>query len=155
MNLEDIDKKILNVFFNERDPSYPKVAEKTGVSRATVYRRLKKLEKEGKIHRGGMILPDYKELGLRLINIGISIPEKDEHKAADILKKIEPINVLFRSFIKHNIIALMITEEEEYGEKIKNIKKRLSENNIKVNEMDVSVSVSIEKVNFLPHFNSL
>ncbi len=151
-SLNKIEKKILNEYYEKRNPSYSEIAKNIGVSRATVYRKMKKLEKQDKIKRGGVILPNYNALGFSFIAIGLSVPEEDEEKTIKILKNEENVSLLFRAYMDHNIISLLLCEEGEEGKISKEIKKKLKKENIEVIDIDISANTSIEKINFLPHF---
>jgi DNA-binding Lrp family transcriptional regulator len=49
IEIDDVDKKILNLLIDDARLSYRKIAEKIGVSAATVMNRVKRLEKTGVI----------------------------------------------------------------------------------------------------------
>ncbi len=74
MDVDDGDRKLLNVLLSDSKSSLRKIAKKAGVSAATAMNRIRRLEKEGYIKKYSVFL-DYELLGFDidvLIDIKIS-----------------------------------------------------------------------------------
>ncbi len=74
LELDEVDKKILNVLLRNSRLSYRDIAKSVGVSVATALNRVKRLEKEGVI-RGYTLSVDYDLLGYDvgvIINVRVS-----------------------------------------------------------------------------------
>jgi len=62
MEIDETDRKMLDVLLADSRLSYRKIASKVGVSVATVMNRIKRLEKEG-VLKGYSAIIDYEKLG--------------------------------------------------------------------------------------------
>ena len=71
MTIDDLDKRIMNVLMSDSRLSYRKIAQKTGVSVATIMNRVNRLEK-AKVIKGYTAMINYEELGYD-IDVMISI----------------------------------------------------------------------------------
>jgi len=92
MELDDLDKKIINVLISDARQSYRQIAAKVKVSVATVMHRVKRLEKEKIIKRYSMIV-DYDKVGFDveiLVEMRIS-----KGKLFEVEKKIATHNNVF------------------------------------------------------------
>jgi DNA-binding Lrp family transcriptional regulator len=61
-NIDDLDLKILNLLLSNGKLSYRKLAQRLGVSTATIMARVNRLEKEGIVRKYSAVL-DYEKLG--------------------------------------------------------------------------------------------
>ena len=86
MDINEIDKKILNELSIDSSRNIEKLAKFLHVPRSTVHNRIKKLEKEGFI-KGYKAIIDYEKIGLGLTTfMAISLTEKAAIQ--DVLKKL-------------------------------------------------------------------
>lgn len=92
MNLDDLDKKILNFLKNDARMSFVKIAKQLGVSEGTVHLRVKKLIEEGVI-KGFYTILDPDKIGLPIrAFIGL---QADPSLYENILKKIREIDGVY------------------------------------------------------------
>lgn len=92
MNLDNLDKKILNLLKNDARLSFVKIAKQLGVSEGTIHLRVKKLVEEGVIKGFYTILdPDKVGLPIRAF-IGL---QADPSLYENILKKISEIEGVY------------------------------------------------------------
>ncbi|MEM1569280.1 MAG: Lrp/AsnC family transcriptional regulator [Candidatus Bathyarchaeia archaeon] len=92
MNLDDLDKKILNFLKNDARMSFVKIAKQLGVSEGTVHLRVKKLVEEGVI-KGFYTILDPDKIGLPIrAFIGL---QADPSLYESILKRIREIDGVY------------------------------------------------------------
>lgn len=92
MNIDDLDKKILNFLQNDARLSFVKIAKQLGVSEGTIHLRVRKLIEEGVI-KGFYTIVDPDKIGLPIrAFIGL---QADPSLYESILKKISEINGVY------------------------------------------------------------
>jgi len=91
IELDDMDFKIIEMLKNDGRASYKELAEKLGVGVATVYKRVKRLEKLGVI-KGYTAIIDETKLGKTITGyIGLEIRPADTNKVLEELLKMEEV----------------------------------------------------------------
>jgi Lrp/AsnC family transcriptional regulator for asnA, asnC and gidA len=89
INLDKLDKTILQLLLKDARTPYLEIARSCGVSGATVHLRVQKLEKQGLI-LGSRLIIDYKKLGLGVrAFLGIYLDKSDQF--TEIFAKLEEI----------------------------------------------------------------
>ncbi|MEM2841744.1 MAG: Lrp/AsnC family transcriptional regulator [Thermoproteota archaeon] len=92
MNIDDLDKKILNFLQNDARLSFVKIAKQLAVSEGTIHLRVRKLIEEGVI-KGFYTIVDPDKIGLPIrAFIGL---QADPSLYESILKKISEINGVY------------------------------------------------------------
>ena len=92
MNLDDLDKKILNFLKNDARSSFVKIAKQLGVSEGTVHLRVKKLI-EGGVIKGFYTILDPDKVGLPIrAFIGL---QADPSLYESLLKKLSEIDGVY------------------------------------------------------------
>ncbi len=85
-NLSEIDRIILQNLMNDTRTSYRDIAEKLGVSHATVYNHVQKMIAEG-IVKGYTLIIDHEKIGIKgTAYIGIELKNKNPERLIEILK---------------------------------------------------------------------
>ncbi|MEM0233051.1 MAG: Lrp/AsnC family transcriptional regulator [Candidatus Nezhaarchaeales archaeon] len=91
VKVDDMDLKILESLRRNGRVSYREVAEKLGVGVATVYKRVKRLEKLG-IIRGYTAIIDESKLGKNIVGyIGLEVRPVDTNKVLEELLKMDEV----------------------------------------------------------------
>jgi len=91
IELDDMDLKIIEMLRNDGRASYKELAEKLGVGVATVYTRVKKLERLGVI-KGYTAIIDEAKLGKTITGyIGLEIRPADTNKVLEELLKMNEV----------------------------------------------------------------
>lgn len=92
MNIDDLDKKILNFLQNDARLSFVKIAKQLGVSEGTIHLRVRKLIEEGVI-KGFYTIVDPDKIGLPIrAFIGL---QADPSLYESILKKLSEVNGVY------------------------------------------------------------
>jgi len=93
MFIDKLDEKIL-YHLSVGANSYDELAELCDVTRSTVYRRIRKLEKEKSIVRKIKFEVDVTKLDITPLAVGINIANSDEEQAIELLKDFPKISFL-------------------------------------------------------------
>lgn len=148
--IDELDKKLM-LHLCSGVHSYSELAEKCGVSRNTVYRRLNRLEKEGLLHRVIMALPNFMKLGLSAICIMMDIGQTDVERVLRFLKKQSQVKFLWRTYGSYNVTTVILCRRGEEGSCISRLREVLEKMRIKLNKFEVAVSFTWEKIDFRPY----
>lgn len=147
--LDEVDRKIVE-HVCDGIHSYTELAEKVGVSRNTVYRRLKDLEDKGMIKKKGVAIPDFEKMGFSSVIVGLNIKTDCVEKVVDYLKGLDNIKFLWKTYADFEIVAVLICDKRNVGTCINSLKNALSELDVEVNDFSASPSISWEKIDFSP-----
>ncbi len=104
--LNELDKKIIQEM-SKGVSSYKELAERCGVTRSTVYRRVVNLEKAKVIVSQLRVGLNFEKLNLVAVIIGINISPADEDGVIDLLKKREDIKMIWRAYGAHNLVVIV------------------------------------------------
>ena len=135
-DLDKIDKKIIQ-YTCEGFYSHSELSDKIGVSRTTIYRRINELKEKKILKEGSMAKPNYNKIKLSLITLGLNVPTKHQEKT---LKYLE----------KHNIKAIIQSEDNEKVKHTRKIKQNLKKQNIKIDNIEISHGDTPRKINLTP-----
>ncbi len=147
--LDEVDKKIIE-FVCDGVYSHSELADMVGVSRNTVYRRLKDLEDRGIIKKKGMAVPDFEKIGFSSVIIGINVRNSNLDELIDYLKDQNNIKFLWKTYADFEVVAVLMCDKENVGACINSLKNALSKLDIKVEDFSASPSISWEKIDFSP-----
>jgi len=147
--VQDIDSKILK-YICRGVYSYGELGELCGVARSTIYRRIDKLEKDGLIKRRIMALPNFEKLGLSAVIIGMDAHLTELDKIVHFLKSQNQIKLLWKTYGTHDIVFTILCNKNDVGKSIQELKKALAKLDIMPQKIDVSVSLSWEKMHLTP-----
>jgi DNA-binding Lrp family transcriptional regulator len=103
-------KKILH-YLSIGANSYDELAKLCNVTRSTVYRRIRKLEKEKIIVHKMKFAVDITKLDITPLAVGINIANRDEEQAIQVLKDLPEISYLWRTYGAHNIALLAMCKK--------------------------------------------
>jgi DNA-binding Lrp family transcriptional regulator len=142
MFIDKLDEKILH-HLSVGANSYDELAELCNVTRSTVYRRIRKLEKEKIIVRKVKFAVDVTKLGITPLAVGINIANSDEEQAIEVLKDLPEISYLWRTYGAHNIALLAMCKKGEEGQLIHDIRTSLQKLDVKA--IDTCVGFVWEK----------
>ncbi|MGM0405764.1 MAG: Lrp/AsnC family transcriptional regulator [Thermoplasmatota archaeon] len=145
--LDDVDQKIM-AHLCEGMNSYSKLADKVGVSRNTVYRRVKNLKEKGAIRDKDVTIPDIEKIGYSFALIGMDVSPEDLDEAIDYLKTQDNIKFLWKTFGFYEIIVLIISKQNQLGDSVNEMRGKLESRNIEVRRYGVSPGISWEKLDF-------
>jgi len=128
--------------------SYEALAQRCGVTRSTVYRRVVNLEKEKVITRQIRIALDFEKLGRVVINFGINVEPKNEERAVATLIKLAKVKMLWRTYGAHNLVLIVFCDKGEEGKVIDELRHIFEELN--VTSFESCVGFSWEKNDMTP-----
>ena len=146
--LDELDKNIMK-HMTRGFYSYEELAEKLQVTRSTVYRRINKLEKMHVISKRIMAVPDFAKLDMSAICIGMNVAYEDLASAVSSLVKLDDVKLVWKTYGKHNLIVVIVCERGCEGRTIYGLREKLDA--VKIEEFDVSIGFSWEKVDFSPY----
>lgn len=150
MDLSDIDetdRKIIAALLSGFQ-SYEDLAQEINKSRSTVYRRVKKLKEDDLLSENLILLPNFNNLNYTFITVGLSTSIGDIDKVIEILTEKKEIVMVWEAFGDHDILFIVISNNNNSGEYIKRIKKELFDNDIDIKDFDISASTTIHKIDF-------
>jgi DNA-binding Lrp family transcriptional regulator len=142
MFIDKLDEKILH-YLSIGANSYDELAKLCNVTRSTVYRRIRKLEKEKIIVHKMKFAVDITKLDITPLAVGINIANRDEEQAIQVLKDLPEISYLWRTYGAHNIALLAMCKKGEEGQLIHDIRKSLQK--LDVTAIDTCVGFIWEK----------
>jgi DNA-binding Lrp family transcriptional regulator len=128
--------------------SYEELAQRCGVTRSTVYRRVVNLEKEKVITRQIRIALDFEKLRRVVINFGINVEPKNEERAVATLIKLANVKMLWRTYGAHNLVLIVFCDKGEEGKVIDELRHIFEELN--VTSFESCVGFSWEKNDMTP-----
>lgn len=147
--LDDIDKKII-LNLSRGVYSYSELAEKCGVGRNTIYRRISRLEAEKIIDMMVRAIPNFTKLNLSAICVMMDIAQSDMERVMGFLKRQPEVKFLWRTFGAYNITTVFICNKGEEGNCVSNLREALEKMQIKLNKFEASISFTWEKIDFSP-----
>ncbi|MFW6176254.1 MAG: Lrp/AsnC family transcriptional regulator [Thermoplasmatota archaeon] len=149
-SIDDIDKKIISNLCDGIN-SYKDLAEKLGLSRNTVYRRMKILKEKGVIREEIKIIPDIDKLGYTFITLSINLGNKKYvDEVIDLYNEHEKVTMILETFGHHDIILIAICDDNKTGELVKGLEKVLTDKDIPVKKFEVSSGIKAHKLKFTP-----
>jgi DNA-binding Lrp family transcriptional regulator len=140
--IDKLDEKILH-HISIGANSYDELAKLCSVTRSTVYRRIRKLEKAKVILHKVKFAVDVTKLNITPLAVGINVAQSDEDQAIDLLKNCPSISFLWRTYGAHNMALIALCKRGEEGQLIQEIRKMLEELDIKA--IDTCVGFTWEK----------
>ena len=150
VELDEVDKKIVE-HVCEGVYSHSELADLVGVSRNTVYRRLKNLEDEGIIKKKGMAIPDFEKMGFSSVIIGLNVKSDGIDKVVDYLKEQDNIKFLWKTYADFEVMGVLMCDKKNVGACINSLKNALSRLDVEVENFSASPSISWEKIDFTPY----
>ena len=148
--IDEVDKKIISKLCDGIN-SYKDLAEEMGLSRNTVYRRIKILKEKDVIKEETKIIADLDKLGYTFISLGINLRNKKHlDDAIDLYLEHDKVTMLFETFGHHDIIVVAMCEGNKVGESVKRLENLLTEKDIPVKEFEVSSGIRAHKLKFTP-----
>lgn len=148
--LDDLDSKII-LHLCSGIKSYAELAEKCGVGRNTIYRRIERLEAEKIIDRKVMAIPDFTKLNLSAICIMIDVAQSNVEHIVNFLKRQNQVKFLWKTFGSYNITVVIICNKGEEGNCVSNLREILEKMRVPVNKFEASISFTWEKIDLSPY----
>jgi len=148
VTLDELDKRIIQSM-SRGVYSYDELAEKLQVTRSTIYRRISRLEEMHIISRQIMGVPDYSQLGLSAIVIGLNIAHEDAAAAADLLVRQDNVKLVWTTYGKHDLIVILVCEKGCEGQAIFDFRKKLAK--LRVAVFDISIGFNWNKIDLSPY----
>jgi len=143
MDLTDL--SILKMLRQDSRESLGNIALKLGVSKATVSRRITKLENDGYIS-GYTILTSSSRLGLMRAMIGLEVVGPVVSSVIEELKQFEEIEYVHKVFGDHSLLC------EVYAKSVDSLYDMIQNRILKVpNIQNVEVDILIEKIPLNPN----
>ncbi len=143
--MDKTDLSILKMLRQDSRESLGNIAVKLGISKATVSRRISKLEDEGYIS-GYTIITSSARLGLMRAMIGLEVVGPMVSSVIDELKQFEEIEYVHKVFGDHSLIC------EVYAKSVDSLYDLIQNRMLKVpNIQNVEVDILIEKVPLNPN----
>jgi len=138
-NLDDLDRKII-LHLSKGVYSYAELAEKCGVGRNTIYRRISRLEAEKMIDMMVRAIPNFTKLSLSAICVMMDIAQSDMERVMGFLKRQPEVKFLWRTFGAYNITTVFICNKGEEGNCISNLREALQKMQISMKKFETSIS---------------
>jgi DNA-binding Lrp family transcriptional regulator len=107
--MDDTDLKILKMLRDNSRESLGVIAEKTGTSKATISRRITKLEDEGYIS-SYTLNTNLAKLGLMRAQVGIEVSGNLVDHVVDELRGFKEIQTIYKVFGDHSLICELYTK---------------------------------------------
>ncbi len=111
--MDYIDKKILNLLQDNDKISYHKIAKILRMSASTVHSRVKKMTQNGIIKRFSAIIEPQKVGFNSIAIIGLTVDANKMSEAANALSLFKEVQIVSTSTGDHDLIALIIAEDEK------------------------------------------
>jgi len=146
---DDLDRKII-MQLSEGVASYAELADKCGVGRNTIYRRINRLESQKIIDKMVRSIPNFTKLNLSAIVVMMDIAQSQVSKVIEFLKKQSQVKFLWKTFGSYNITTVIICNRGEEGNCISNLREVLEKMRVAPTKFETSISFSWEKINFSP-----
>jgi DNA-binding Lrp family transcriptional regulator len=147
---DELDRKII-LQFSKGVYSYSELAEKCGVGRNTVYKRVNRLEAENIIDKKIRALPNFTRLNLSAICVMIDVAQSEVEKVIGFLRRQSQVKFLWRTFGTYNITSVIICDKGDEGKCISNLREALEKMNIALNKFEAAISYTWEKIDFSPY----
>jgi len=147
--LDDLDKKII-FHLSNGIYSYSELAEKCGVRRNTIYRRVSRLEANKIIDKRVRAIPNFTELNISAICVMMEVAQSDVERLMNFLKREAQVKFLWKTFGAYNITTVIICNKGEEGNCISNLREVIEKMRINLHKFEASVSFAWEKIDFSP-----
>jgi len=148
--LDALDKKIILQLCNGVY-SYAELAEKCGVGRNTIYRRVSRLEAEKVIDKRVRAIPSFTKLNLSAICVMMDVAQSDVEPLINFLKKQVQVKFLWKTFGSYNITTVILCNRGEEGNCISNLREVLEKMRVNLHKFEASVSFTWEKIDICPY----
>jgi DNA-binding Lrp family transcriptional regulator len=134
------DLKILRMLRDDSRESMGSMANKLGISKATVSRRISKMESDDLIS-GYTVVTNTSRLGLMRAIIGLEVVGPSINSVIDELRKLEEIEFIHKVFGDHSLLC------EVYTKSVDSLYDLIQNRILKVpNIQNVEVDIFIEKI---------
>lgn len=125
--LDETDRKILSQISQDNDISYSELAERIGVSRNTVYRRVKELTNQEIIDKNFISntkvnILNSQRLGISILLFAMKFDIQDLEKALKFLEQRREVKLLLETYGKYDLIAVLFAEGGKEREIISNLR---------------------------------
>lgn len=138
------DLKILKILKEDSRESLANIADKLSVSKATVSRRISRMEEEGFIS-GYTIITNPARLGLMRAMIGLEVIGPSVNAIIEELKKFEEIEFIHKVFGDHSLLC------EVYTKSVDSLYDLIQSHILKIaNIQNVEVDILIERIALNP-----
>lgn len=139
------DLKILRMLRDDSRESMGSMASKLGISKATVSRRISKMESDDLIS-GYTVVTNTSRLGLMRAIIGLEVVGPSINAVIDELRKLEEIEFIHKVFGDHSLLC------EVYTKSVDSLYDLIQNRILKVsNIQNVEVDILIEKIAMNPN----
>jgi Lrp/AsnC family transcriptional regulator for asnA, asnC and gidA len=150
VEMDDIDKKILNHLQNNFHISYKELGKKVNMAASSVHNRVQKMQDEGIIKKEDTIINPMKAGFETIAIIGLSVDPLKMDEVANKIANYDEVQLIATTTGDHDIVARIIAENEKtlwrfINEKIKTI------DGVKP-QMDVSSFIDIFKMSHKVEF---
>jgi DNA-binding Lrp family transcriptional regulator len=142
--LDITDLKILKILKEDSRESLANIADKLSISKATVSRRISRMEEEGFIS-GYTIITNPARLGLMRAMIGLEVIGPSVNAIIEELKKFEEIEFIHKVFGDHSLLC------EVYTKSVDSLYDLIQSHILKIaNIQNVEVDILIERIALNP-----
>lgn len=145
--IDKLDIKLIHILAEDSRLTCKELAEKLGITRQSVARRLRKLEKIGVILKY-TIIPDFDKLEYIYVSLGITLePGAPIDKIVQELKKDRDVKVIERGIGGHNLVVRIAVPKkmEELEKKINAVIEKIGH----VQRYDATIITKTEKFEIL------
>jgi DNA-binding Lrp family transcriptional regulator len=142
--MDETDLKILKMLKQDSRASLGTIAEKLGISKATVSRRISRMENDELIS-GYTLVTNSTKLGLMRAIIGVEVAGSSLTEVIEELKRFDEIQNIFKVFGDHSLIC------EVYTKSVDSLYDLIQSRILKVASIqNVEVDILIEKISLNP-----
>ncbi len=142
--MDETDLAILRMLREDARESMGKIADKLGISKATISRRISKMEKDGLIS-GYTVVTNTSRLGVMRALIGLEVVGPAVNSVVEELRKIEEIEYIHKVFGDHSLLC------EVYAKSVDSLYDLIQSRILKLpNIQNVEVDILIEKIDMNP-----
>jgi DNA-binding Lrp family transcriptional regulator len=142
--MDEVDVRILTLLRQDARESLGSIAVKLGVSKATVSRRVARLEKEG-IISGYTLTTNSSQLGLMKAILGIEVAGPSLNPVIDQLRGFREIQYIYKVFGDHGLLC------EVYVKSVDSLYELIQTKIMKIPSIEnVEVDILIERIELNP-----
>ena len=128
--------------------SYNELAQRLNVTRSTIYRRVRSLEKNNIITHETRVSVNFQKLDLVTILIGINVSNANAEKVISFLSTYPSVKMILQSFGTYNLFAFIFCEKGDEGNRIFEIKRMVED--LKIDSFDASIGFRWQKMEMTP-----
>lgn len=156
-DIDELDKRIISVLSKNSAVSYSTLADRVNTSRNTAYRRVKRLRNKGILLDEAesdriVDISKLNQLGISILLVRLNVNAEDVDITGELLEDLEEVKMIMESYGKFNFILLLMLERDEERSYLRDLRNKMSDSGIVVNNLETSQITTLKKIDFsLPY----